>query len=77
VELSQAQGFYLSGGSKWQNAGKTRETKPHGGHMRREEDNIKMDLRKTGWEFAYWIHIVEDRGHWQTIMHTVMKFQVP
>jgi hypothetical protein len=28
----------------------------------RWEDNIKMNLRKRGWEGVDWIHLVQDRG---------------
>jgi hypothetical protein len=28
---------------------------------RRWEDNIKMDLRETGWGGTYWIDLAQDR----------------
>ena len=27
-------------------------------------DNIKMDLKETGWVFAQFMHVTQDRGHW-------------
>jgi hypothetical protein len=27
----------------------------------RREDNIRMDLRETGWEFVDWIQLAKDR----------------
>jgi hypothetical protein len=34
----------------------------------RWEDNIRMDLRKTGWEGMDWIHLAEDRGQLQWLL---------
>jgi len=28
---------------------------------RRWEDNIRMDLKETGWEIVGWVHLVQDR----------------
>jgi hypothetical protein len=43
----------------------------------RWEDNIRMSLRGIGWEGVDWIHLAEDRDQWQTVVNTVMNFQVP
>jgi hypothetical protein len=32
---------------------------------RRWEDNIRMDLRETGWEDVDWIHLAQDRDQWE------------
>jgi hypothetical protein len=29
-------------------------------HRRRWEDNIRIDLRETGWEFVDWIRLAQD-----------------
>jgi hypothetical protein len=43
----------------------------------RWEDNIKMDLRKTGTDGTNWIWLVQDRVQWQAFVSTVMNLQVP
>jgi hypothetical protein len=42
--------------------GKPEGIKPLGITKRRWEDNIRMDLRKIGWEFVDWIHLDQDRA---------------
>jgi hypothetical protein len=44
---------------------------------RRFEDNIGMDLRVMGWEGIEWIHLVQDRDQWRTLVNTVMNIRVP
>jgi hypothetical protein len=44
---------------------------------RRWEDNIRMDLRKTGWEGVDWIHLAQDGYQWRAVMNTVMNLRVP
>jgi hypothetical protein len=36
-----------------------------------------MDLQEIGWEGVGWIHMVEGRDQWQTLVNTVMNLQVP
>jgi hypothetical protein len=36
-------------------------------------DNIKMDLRETGWGGMDWIDLVQDRDQWRTLVNTVMN----
>jgi len=43
----------------------------------RWEDNIKMNLRETGWEGVDWIYLGQDRGHWRALVNTVIILQVP
>jgi hypothetical protein len=38
---------------------------PHGRPRLRWDNNIKMDLRKVGWEGVYWIHLAQDRDRWR------------
>jgi hypothetical protein len=40
-------------------------------------DNIKMDLRETGWDGVDWIDLAQNRDQWRTLMNTVMKLRVP
>jgi hypothetical protein len=41
-------------------------------------DNIKMNLRKTGWGGMDWNHVAQDRDRWRALVNTVMNLlQVP
>jgi hypothetical protein len=40
-------------------------------------DNIKIDLRETGWDGMVWIDLIQDRDRWRDLVNTVMNFQVP
>jgi hypothetical protein len=39
---------------------------------RRRENNIRMNLRKIGWEGVDRIHLDEDRDQWRALMKTVI-----
>jgi hypothetical protein len=41
------------------------------------ENNIKTDLKETGFEDVDWIHLVQDSVLWQALVNTVMNLQVP
>jgi hypothetical protein len=43
---------------------------------RRWDDSIRMDMRETVWEVVDWIHLSEDRDHWNAVLNKVMNFQV-
>jgi len=57
-------------------AGKFEGMRPHGTHRRRWEDNIRMDLRGTGWKVVDWIHLAHDRDHWWVLVNTKMNLRV-
>jgi hypothetical protein len=40
-------------------------------------DNIKMDLRDTGWGGIYCIDLAQDRDQWRALVKMVMKLRVP
>jgi hypothetical protein len=40
-------------------------------------DNIKMDLRETGWDAISWIDLARDRDQWRAVVNTVMNLPVP
>jgi hypothetical protein len=40
-------------------------------------DNIKMDLRETGWDDLDWIDLAQDRDLWRALVNTVMNLRVP
>jgi hypothetical protein len=35
-----------------------------------------MDLRETGLEGVYWIHLAQDTNRWLALVNTVMKLRV-
>jgi hypothetical protein len=41
------------------------------------EDNIKMDLKKTGWGDVDWIDLAHNRDQWRALVNTVMNLRVP
>jgi hypothetical protein len=40
-------------------------------------DNIKMDIRETGWDDVDWIDMAKDRDQWQALVNTVLNIRVP
>jgi hypothetical protein len=41
----------------------------------RWDDNIKIDLKKVGWEGMDWIHLPQDSDQWRVLRNTVMNFK--
>jgi hypothetical protein len=41
------------------------------------ENNIRMDLRETGWEGVDWMQLAQDRDQWWALMRTAMNLHVP
>jgi hypothetical protein len=39
--------------------------------------NIKMDLRRIGWDGTDWIYVAEDTDQWRALVNTVMNLQFP
>jgi hypothetical protein len=56
--------------------GKPEGNRPLRTPTRRWEDNIKMDLRETGWGGMDWIHLAQDRDQWRAHVNTVMNLRV-
>jgi hypothetical protein len=61
-------GAYSTNGGK-RNAyrilvGKPEGKRPLGRPKRRWVDNIKIDLRETGWDGVDWIDMAQDRDQW-------------
>jgi hypothetical protein len=54
--------------------GKPEGKRPLGKQRHRWVDNIKMDLRKTGWGGIDWINLAQDRDHWRVLVNTVITF---
>jgi hypothetical protein len=40
-------------------------------------DNIKIDLRETGWDGMNWIKLAQDRDQWRALVNMVMNLRVP
>jgi hypothetical protein len=57
--------------------GKPDGRRPLGRRRRRWVDNIKMDLRETGWDGMDWIELAQDREQWRALVNTVMNLRVP
>jgi hypothetical protein len=57
--------------------GKPEGKRPLGRPRRRWVDNIKMDLRKVGWDGRDWIDLALDRDRWRAYVNAVMNLRVP
>jgi hypothetical protein len=57
--------------------GKQEGQRPLGRRRRKWVDNIKMDLRETGWDGMFWIDLAQDRDQWRALVNTVMNLRVP
>jgi hypothetical protein len=44
---------------------------------RKREDNVKIDLRETGWGGMNWIPLAQDRDQWISLVNTVMNLWGP
>jgi hypothetical protein len=57
--------------------GRLQGKRPLGRHRRRWKDNMRMDLRETGWEGVEWIRLAQDRDQWWDFVNTVMSLRSP
>jgi hypothetical protein len=51
--------------------------RPLGRPRRTWVDNIKMDLRETGWGGVDWVDMAQDRDQWRTLVNTALNLRVP
>jgi hypothetical protein len=47
------------------------------GRHRRRWDDIKMDLRYTGWSGMDWINLAQDMDQWRALAKTVTNLCIP
>jgi hypothetical protein len=57
--------------------GKPEGKRPLGRPRSRRVNNIKVDLRETGWDVLDWIYLAQDRDQWRALVNTVMNLQIP
>jgi hypothetical protein len=57
--------------------GKSEGKKPLGRRRRRWEDNIRMDLRKSGQERVEWMHLAQEMDLSRAVVNIVMDLRVP
>jgi hypothetical protein len=57
--------------------GKPERKRPLGRPKHRWVDNIKIDLRETGWDCMDWIDLAQNREQWRALVDTVMNLGVP
>jgi hypothetical protein len=57
--------------------GKPEGKRPLGRPRHRCVDNVKIDLRETGWDDMDWINLVQDRDQWRALVNMVMNLGVP
>jgi hypothetical protein len=58
-------------------AGKPWGKRPLGRPRLRWEDNIKMNLKQSGYGGMDWIELAQDRDRWRAPVISVMNFHVP
>jgi hypothetical protein len=51
--------------------------RPLGRRLRRQEDNVKLDLMEMGIDGANWIQLARDTVHWRAFVNTIMNLRVP
>jgi hypothetical protein len=57
--------------------GRPEGKRPLGRSRHRLEDNIRMNLRETGWGVMDWIYLAQDRDRWRALVNMVMNLRVP
>jgi hypothetical protein len=57
--------------------GKPEGKRPLGRPRRRWVNNIKIDLRETGWDGMDWIDLAQDSDQLRALVNTVTNFRVP
>jgi len=58
-------------------AGKSEGKRPLGRLRQRWEDNIRIDLKETGWEGVEWMHLAQDRDQRLALVNILKNLLVP
>jgi hypothetical protein len=53
--------------------GKHEEKRARGRLRRRWEDNIRIDVRETGWQGVGWINLSQDWDQWWALVNKIMN----
>jgi hypothetical protein len=57
--------------------GKPERKRSLAGPSCRWEDNIRVYLKKLGWEVVDLMHLAQDRDQWRVLVNTVMNLRIP
>jgi hypothetical protein len=57
--------------------GKPEGKEPLGRPRHRWVNNIKMELRETGWGGMDWADLTQDKDQWRALVNMVMNLQAP
>jgi hypothetical protein len=57
--------------------GKPERRRPLGRPRRRWVDNIKIYLRKIGWDGVDFVDLAQDKDQWRALVNTVMNLWLP
>jgi hypothetical protein len=57
--------------------GKPEGKRQFGRSRHRWEDNIRMDLRETGWERVEYTHLAQNRDQWWGLVNRAVNLQIP
>jgi hypothetical protein len=41
------------------------------------EENIKIDLKETGYDGVDWIHLSQDTVRWRALVNTIANLRIP
>jgi hypothetical protein len=55
---------------------KSEDKRPLGRPRRKWEDNIRIDLRETGWEGVDWMDLAQSRDQWRVLVNVVMTILI-
>jgi hypothetical protein len=57
--------------------GKPEGKRPLGRPRRTWVENIKLDLRGTGWDGMDWTNVAQDKDKWRVLVNMAMNVRVP
>jgi len=55
--------------------GKSEGKQSLGRLRRRGKDNIRMDIKETGWEDVNWTRLAQDKDQWRAFLNTIMNLR--